>query len=133
MDAGGMSGAGGVPGADAGMLPNPGLMQQAAGLNDPSMFDAAAIGSLAEHSSLKDLVSSYVPTLEKSIDHLGRILLTLWIKGAELREEMGEENYTNVEDRVRNVFRGLGDVVLRLNQNTQVLMEGGDHAEREVA
>lgn len=113
--------------AAAGMDPNapidPSMMQEAAGLADPSMFDAAAIGSLAEHGSMKDLVGTYMPTLEKSVDHIGRILLTLWMKGADLRGQMGEQNYSNLEDKLRNLFRGLGDVVLRLNRDSLILAE----------
>lgn len=102
---------------------DPSMMQEAAGLADPSMFDAAAISSLAEHGSMKDLVGTYMPTLEKSVDHIGRILLTLWMKGADLRGQMGEQNYSNLEDKLRNLFRGLGDVVLRLNRDSLVLSE----------
>jgi hypothetical protein len=115
----------GQPPMDPNAPVDPAMMQQASGLQDPEMFDAAAIGSLAEHSSLKDLISNYLPTLEKSVDHLGRILLTVWIKGTELRKEMGEENYTALEDRLRNMFRGMGDVVLRLNKNSLILNENG--------
>jgi hypothetical protein len=113
---------GGMPGQSGPV--DPSLMQGAAGMADPEMFDAAAIGSLAEHSSMKDLIGNYVPTLEKSVDHVGRILLTMWMKGHELRTEMGEENYSNLEDRLRNMFRGLGDVILRLNKDSLVMGDG---------
>lgn len=112
-------------GAGPQMPMDPAMMQQASGLADPAMFDAAAIGSLAEHSSLKDLVSQYVPTLEKSIDHLGRILLTLWIKGSDLREQLGEETFSGLEDRLRSLFKGMGDLVLRVNQTSLALRDEG--------
>ncbi len=131
---------GGQPGMDPGMVDpaaqgpmDPSNMQQAAGMQDPSMFDAAAIGSLAEHTSLKELIGNYMPTLEKSVDHVGRILLTLWIKGAEMRKQMGEQNYSNLEDKLKNLFRGMGEVVLRLNRDSLVLPDGEGQDGHEAA
>lgn len=112
---------------------DPSLMQEAAGLADPAMFDAAAIGTLADHGSLHELVQNYMPTLEKSVDHVGRILLTLWIKGSELREQMGEQNFSNLEDKLRNLFRGIGEVVLRLNRDSLLLAEGESSDSHEAA
>ena len=133
----GVQGAPQDPNADPGMEdpaamqdPNapmdPAMMDQAAGMADPEMFDAAALGTLAEHSPIKELVSNYVPSIEKSIDHIGRILVSMWMKGSELRQQMGEENYTNLEDRLRSMFRGLGEVVLKLNANASVLGESNE-------
>lgn len=103
---------------------DPSMMQQASGLADPSMFDASAVGSLAEHGSLKELTVSYMPVLEKSVDHLGRILLTLWVKTSDLRTDMGEETYTALEEKLRSLFKGMGDLVLRVSRATAVLRDG---------
>ena len=93
-----------------------GPMSDAANLKDPSAFEATAIGAMAADSSLRESVADYMPTLEESIDNLGRILFTLWLQESELREEMGDDAYADVEKQLLTVFQNLGSLVLKINQ-----------------
>lgn len=95
---------------------NPEAMQSAAGTNDAQNFDTAAIASVVDHSKLHDLVSSYMPTLESGLDHLGRILLSFWVESAELKPALGDQAYSDFEDRLRSTFKGLGELVLRIER-----------------
>jgi hypothetical protein len=96
---------------------NPGMMDQAADFQDQGMFDTAAIAMLAAAPVLQDIMASYVPNLEKGVDNLGRVLLTLWMKEKETKEAVGDEQFIALEDKIRTVFKTLGDVVLSLSHN----------------
>lgn len=96
---------------------NPEMVDQAADFNDAGMFDTAAIAMLAAAPVLQDIVSAYVPNLEKAIDNLGRVLLTLWMKENEVKNSVGDEQYISLEDKLRSVFKNMGDIVLNLSHS----------------
>lgn len=100
---------------------NPQFMEQAGQLQDAGAFDAAALSSMAQSPQLKDLVSGYLPNLEKSLDNIGRVLLTLWMDESQIKGDIGAETYIALEDNLRTTFKGLGDLILKINQNTMVI------------
>jgi hypothetical protein len=100
---------------------NPQFMEQAADLNDTDAFDAASIGSMAQSPSFQNMVTDYVPTMERALDNLGRILLTMWMQESELKQQIGEEDYVDMEDNIRAVFEGLGELILTMNKNAIML------------
>ena len=91
-------------------------LQQAAELGDEEAFESTAIGAMASNPDLRGVVSQYVPTLEESLDNLARILVTLWMQEDKYRAELGEKDYSELEDRLRTVFNNLGTLVLKINQ-----------------
>ena len=97
---------------------NPEMVQDAAGLQDAGMFDTAAIGMLAGAPIFQDIVSSYVPNLEAAIDNIGRILLSLWMREDEIKESVGDEVYIDLEDKLRSLFKNLGETVLTLKNHS---------------
>jgi len=100
---------------------NPQFLEQAANLQDTGAFDAAAIGSMSRSPSFRNMVTDYVPTLERALDNLGRVLLTMWMQESELKTDLGDENYADLEDNNRAVFEGLGKLVLQLNKNATLM------------
>jgi hypothetical protein len=110
---------------------NPQFMEQAGNLNDKGTFDAAALASMSQTPSLKDLVGAYLPNLEKSLDNVGRVLLTLWMDELNIKEDVGNETFIALEDNLRQVFKGMGDLILKINQNTLVLKGPNDTAFQE--
>ena len=107
---------------------NPELVDQAEQFQDQGMFDTAAIGMLAAAPILQDIVASYVPNLERGVDNLGRVLLTLWMKENETKEAVGDEQFISLEDKIRTVFKTLGDVVLSLSHNAVNAQTEADRA-----
>lgn len=101
---------------------NPQFLEQAAALGDTDTFDAATIASMAQAPSFREMVVDYVPTLERAIDNLARIMLTLWMQEGDLKQELGDEEFTELEDNLRAVFEGLGGLVLQMNRNA-ILMQ----------
>jgi hypothetical protein len=96
---------------------NPQFLEQAGGLNDAGAFDAAALATMAQSPGFRDMVVDYVPTLERALDNLGRTLLTLWIQEREIKEQLGDETFGDMEDNLRAVFEGLGKLILQMNRN----------------
>jgi hypothetical protein len=95
---------------------NPSFVEQAAGLQDQGTMDAGAIAMVASAPVFQDITASYIPQLEKALDNLGRVLLTLWVKERETKENVGDEAFTQLEDRLRNLFKNMGELVLQLNK-----------------
>jgi hypothetical protein len=100
---------------------NPQFLEQAGQLNDRGVFDAAAIASIGQSPSFRDTVVDYVPTLERALDNLGRVMLTLWLQEGELKQQFGEEEFSKLEDNLRAVHEGLGELVLQMNRNATVM------------
>ena len=95
---------------------NPAFLQDAAALQDQGVFDATAIASMAKQKGVRELVQNYTPTVEKAMDNLGRMLLLFYMKEGEIKEQIGAEAYEETEQKLRDVFRGLGDALLALGQ-----------------
>lgn len=98
-------------------------MEEAAALQDPEAFEATAIGALAENPDLRSTVAMYVPALEQALNNLGKILLSLWVEESQYRSALGEKDYAELEERLRNVFSNLGTLVLRINQTAMMSKE----------
>lgn len=102
---------------------NPQFMEQAGQLNDAGTFDAAALATMAQSPVLRDLVQAYLPNLEKSLDNIGRVLLTLWMDESHVKEDVGAETFVALEENLRTTFKGLGDLILKVNQNALVMRD----------
>ncbi len=108
---------------------NPQFLDQAAALHSADMFDAAAVATLAQSPALHGVVGQYLPNLEKAVDNLARVLLTLWMQEADLKPQIGEQTFSGLEENLQSTFKGLGDLVLRLSRGVQAIKEpGDDHA-----
>lgn len=100
---------------------NPQFLQNAGQFADQNAFDAGAIGSLAQDPSLRALGSQYAANLEDSLDDLGRTLLTLYMQEGDLKEQLGDETFSELETQLRDTFTNLGKLVLSLTHNTAML------------
>lgn len=107
---------------------NPQFLSGAAALPGGDIFDAAAVSSLAQSPAVRDMVAQYLPNLEKALDNLGRVLLSLEMQEPDLKEEIGELAFTSLEDNLRTTLRGMGDLVLHLSQSAHVLKDPREHA-----
>lgn len=107
---------------------NPQFMGQAAQLQSDDIFDAAAVSSLAQSPAVKELVGQYLPNLEKALDNLARVLLTLWMQEPDLKAEIGDVAFADLEDNLRSTFKSLGDLVLKLSQGAHAIKGQYEHA-----
>ena len=104
---------------------NPQFLQDAAGLQDQGVFDATAIASMAKQRGVRDLLQNYIPSIEKAMDNLGRMLLLFYVKEGDIKEQIGAEAYEETEQKIRDVFRGLGDAILSVNQYSDQMALAG--------
>jgi hypothetical protein len=100
---------------------NPAFLEGAAGMHETGAFDAGTIASLARNGTLKGLTSQYASNLESSIDDLGRTLLTLYMQESQIKEQLGETTYIELETQMRDTFQGLGKLVLSMTHNSTML------------
>ena len=96
---------------------HPELAEQAADLHDKGMFDTSVLSVMAAAPLMREVVSTYIPNLEKALDNLGRIQLTLWISEPDTKAAIGNDSFVLIENKLRSVFKGLGEVVLQINRN----------------
>lgn len=130
---GGMAGGAMMPseGPNVGSLPteiNPQFLEQASQLHSADAFDAAAVAMLAQSPELHAVVGRYLPNLEKAVDNIARVMLTLWMQESDLKERVGEETFDGLEQAVVSTFKGMGDLVLRLARGVQGAKDPEAHA-----
>jgi hypothetical protein len=123
-----MMGAEGPSSTEIAQQINPAFLEQAAALQDQGVFDISALteldraaggvggpnpGHLGRDARNKDL--------EETVDDLGRTLLTMQLRKADLTEQLSNDTYQGLEEQVRNTFQGLGKLMLELDQHTSAL------------
>lgn len=104
---------------------NPAFLNDAALLGDPQVFDAAAVASFAKPKALREILQNYAPTLDAAVDKLGRALLLLYTQTRDVREKIGDDAQRDLEQRVRDVFRALGDSLLLLKEHGDQMSPDG--------
>lgn len=97
---------------------NPQFLQQASAL-PPDIFDVAAVATLVQSPELHAVVGQHLPNLEKAVDNLARVQLTLWMQESDLKERVGESVFDTLEQSLGSTFKSLGDIVLRLARGVQ--------------
>lgn len=107
---------------------SPAFLQDAKLLGDPQVFDAAAVATFAKSKALREIFQNYAPTLDNAVDKLGRALLLLYTQTREIREQIGDEGHKQLEEKIRDVFRSLGESVILLEQYGDQLSPEGQPA-----
>ena len=121
------------PGMDPNMMPPPGMgpnmmppppppggmppettqtMEAAMGTGSQEAFDSAVAGSLLQEDPFNESLATELPNIESAMDSIAKILVTLQLRNSELKEQMGEEDFFQLETNMRKVLGGLGDIIL---------------------
>jgi len=100
-------------------------MEAAAGLGDKGMFDAATLGALTQMNPLNEAISNELPNVEKALDSVARILVSVQMRSNELVSQLGPDDYSELEDNLRTTLSGLGSIILSVHKqrNLQSLPE----------
>jgi hypothetical protein len=114
---------GGMPPPPGGMPPPPGgmpaegpqMMEAAAGLGDQEMFDSAATAQLISANPFNEAVANELPSVEKAMDSVARILVSIQLREAQLIEQLGPDEFAALEENLRKVLGGLGDIILSVH------------------
>jgi hypothetical protein len=94
------------------------LAEEAAAAGQRHVFDQAAIGGLVKVYDVASVVDSYIPEFMDTIDRLGRILFLFYWKHEEFNQRYGSDDVVQMEDRLRNVFKSLGELALQLKEKS---------------
>lgn len=101
------------------IVPDPQAMQvamQAASTGQREVFDTSMFSSLLDAVGDETMVDRYLSDLVKSMDRLARIYLqSLW-HGKEFAERFGTSDMPEIVDGLRNTFKRMGKLVLKLKQ-----------------
>ena len=92
------------------------LAEEAAAAGQRHVFDQAAIGGLAKVYDTASVVDSYIPDFMDTIDRLGRILFLFYWKHEDFNQRYGNDDMVQMEDRLRNVFKQMGELTLGLKE-----------------
>ena len=94
------------------------LASTAGKTNQREVFDPGLIGSLIKVVDSDSLVDKYIGDLMLALDRIGRILFLYYQHNDHFREQYGEEDQTELEDSLRNIFKSLGELVLFLKRRS---------------
>lgn len=100
---------------------SPAFLNDAAVLNDPQVFDAAAVATFAKPKALAEIFQNYGASLEDALDKLGRSLLLVYTQTRDIRAKLGDEAHRLLEQRIRDVFQGMGSALILLNNSSSQL------------
>lgn len=92
------------------------LAEEAAKAGQRHVFDQAAIGGLVKVYDTANVVDSYIPDFMDTIDRLGRILFLFYWKHEDFNQRYGSDDVVQMEDKLRNVFKQLGELTLNLKE-----------------
>jgi len=84
-------------------------------------LDAAILADLAENNTVADGVANYLPTLEKAMDNAARVLLTLQSREGEIKNQIGDDSFAELETKLRTVIRNTGDLVRTLSERATLI------------
>lgn len=112
-------GAGGPGGAGHSLGPTDKDLQvisRAARTGRKELFDTAGLAALVKHTRLPRLLEETSARMAKTISDLGDIIAHMAWNVDEWTEQFGESEIGPIEDQVQDIFDGLGDLSLTLQE-----------------
>lgn len=95
-----------------------GTLSSAAEMGQKEIFDTSAIGSLVKVIDSPELVQKYLGDVTVGLDRVGRMLFLFYQHANDFEETHGKEDMQELEESLKNVFKGTGDLVMYLRQRT---------------
>lgn len=93
------------------------LAMNASRTGEKSVVDSAALLALLNTHNVSGMIDELVPDLMLQIDTIGRLLYMIYNHREELEERYGKEDLKVIEDSLENVFRELGELVVRMQED----------------
>jgi hypothetical protein len=100
---------------------NPQFMDAAQSMDNEGLFNVSTLLALNKRQMVRNIFKDYFGTFKETLDALGRVLFTLWVKEPDLVKELSLESYQEIEDNVRLLFMGLGDLLLTTAKDSEIL------------
>jgi hypothetical protein len=93
-------------------------VSEAAQSGRKELFDTAAMAALVKHTKLRSLIEQVSPRMMRQVTDLGNMLAHMAWNNEEWTERYGRSDVGALEDRIRDLFDGLGDLYLDLREKT---------------
>jgi len=102
------------------LLDDPEVQQAlaAAEKGQKEVFDTSVVGGLVKAVDVNSLVNDMIPDIIKGMDRVGRILFMFYWHNEQFRDRYGRQDMMDLEDSLRNMFSGVGDLALFMKQKT---------------
>lgn len=84
------------------------------------VLDTSVFSQLLEASDDRDIIEKYLPAAISGLDAIGRILFNFYMHYEVFVDRYGENELESLEQNLRNVFRMLGDIIIRLEQRPYI-------------
>lgn len=94
------------------------IAQQAAQSGQQDVFDASVLTTMLRNMRDDQLIDRFIPALARALDVTGQLLFQFYWHQDDFSERYGDKDMPDLEDSLRNLFEGLGDIVLKLKQKT---------------
>ncbi len=94
------------------------VAEQAAQTGQKDIFDVGALASLVATVDSGALIDKYMSDLFLALDRVGRILFLYYQHATSFIDRYGDDDMEELEDSLRNVFDGLGELIMFLKQRT---------------
>jgi len=91
---------------------------RAASKGQKDVFDVAVLEGLVKSVRVDDLINSFVPSMVKGMDRVGRTLFLFYWHNEDFRDRYGRQDMADLEDSLINVFKSMGDLIIFLRQKT---------------
>lgn len=92
--------------------------EQAGEQGQQQAFDAGVLTSMLRNMRDDQLIDRFIPALSRAMDASGRLLYQFYWHQEDFAERYGDKDMPDLGDSLRNIFEGLGDIVLKLKQKT---------------
>lgn len=93
-------------------------LQNASQLGQQDVFDAESLKTMLRNMRDDQLMDRFLPPLAKALDATGRLLFQFYWHQEDFEDRYGSADMPELEDGLRNLFEGLGDIVLKLKEHT---------------
>jgi hypothetical protein len=94
------------------------IAQQAGEDGRQQAFDAGVLTSMLRNMRDDQLIDRFIPALSRAMDASGRLLYQFYWHQDDFAARYGDQDMPELGDSLRNIFEGLGDMVLKLKQKT---------------
>lgn len=89
---------------------------QAAQTGEREVFDTATITNLLDVNEIDALLTRFTKDLDIALDRLGRLHFLLMLHRNKFVGRFGSDDIVDIEDSLNNIFKGLGELVLKLKE-----------------
>jgi len=80
------------------------------------VFDVTVLNNLVQSADVSELRKSFIVDMMKGMDKTGRLLFIYYWHNDQFSERFGKEDLASLEDKIRQVFRNTGDLILYLKE-----------------